>query len=174
MWCKWHESDQRWGFYERGADGDVEITSDEHAALFAAQPQGWVIGRGGDGRPCLVDPAVPTAAAIIRERNRRLAGGFEYDFGDSRGVHRIGTTAADMVGWDEVSMAASALIATGQGQAPISIATDTGPCVVTALEWQQILLAATVFRQPIWLASFAIQEMGIIPADFTDDRFWEG
>ena len=33
---------------------------------------------------------------VAAERDRRLALGFNYDFGDSRGVHRIGTTLADI------------------------------------------------------------------------------
>lgn len=109
---------------------------------------------------------------VIAERKRRLALGFDYDFGDDRGVHRIGTTEADLKGWDEVTDIASADIALGNGSTAISIATDTGPCTVTALEWQSILVAAGAFRQPIWAASFALQAMDPIPADFTDDSYW--
>src|SRR5690606_41968408 len=42
-------------------------------------------------------------ALVVAERDRRLAMGFDYDFQDERGVHRISTTPADMAGWDEVT-----------------------------------------------------------------------
>jgi hypothetical protein len=109
---------------------------------------------------------------IIAERSRRLAQGFNYDFGDERGVHRIGTTDADMKGWDEVAKASQAFIALGQSETTFTIVTDTGPAEVTALEFQAILAAATAFRQPIWAASFALQGMSEIPLDFTSDIYW--
>lgn len=114
----------------------------------------------------------PSVFDVIRERDRRLAGGFDYDFGDARGVHRIATTPPDMEGWAEVTQAAQALIATGLGATTISILTETGPAVVTALEWQAVLVAATAFRQPIWQASFALQAMNPIPADYANDSRW--
>jgi hypothetical protein len=115
----------------------------------------------------------PTAADVIKERARRLALGFDYDFGDERGVHRIGTTDADMAGWDEVTKGAQAAINLGGGATTIiGIVTDTGPVDVTALEFQQILVAATAHRQPIWHASFALQAMTPIPADYTSDSHW--
>src|SRR5262245_26047355 len=94
---------------------------------------------------------------VIAERERRLALGFTYDFGDARGVHRIATTDQDMKGWDEVSKIAGALIALSDGTTTIDIVTETGPAKVTALEWQQVLVAASAFRQPIWAASFTLQ-----------------
>jgi hypothetical protein len=109
---------------------------------------------------------------VIAERERRLALGFDYDFGDARGVHHIGTTPADMAGWDEVSKAATALVGLGQGSQTINVVTDTGPVVVTASEWLQILVAATIARQPIWAASFAIQAMDPIPVDYADNSRW--
>lgn len=109
---------------------------------------------------------------IIDERYRRLSSGFSYDFKDDRGVHQIGTTAQDLFGWDEVTKAANALVAIGSGTETISIVTDTGPVEVTAIEWLQIILVATSIRQPIWAASFALQEMDEIPTDFTDDKWW--
>ncbi|MBM2293103.1 hypothetical protein JQX09_13185 [Sulfitobacter pseudonitzschiae] len=112
-------------------------------------------------------------AAIVAERERRLAAGFDYDFGDARGVHHIGTTADDMTGWDEVTMGANAAIALGAGSSTFSIVTETGYVEVTALEWQSILVAATVFRQPIWGASFALQAMDPKPADITDNVLWD-
>lgn len=109
---------------------------------------------------------------VLAERARRLARGFDFDFGDARGVHRIGTTDADMRGWDEVAKGAQAAINLGGGAAEISIETDTGPVTLSALEFQQILVAATAYRQPIWLASFALQKMDPIPADYADDSRW--
>ncbi|MBC44158.1 MAG: hypothetical protein CML19_18225 [Pusillimonas sp.] len=112
---------------------------------------------------------------VLQERQRRLALGFDYDFGDARGVHRIGTTDADMAGWDEVTKIAQALINGGFGSTTIDIVTDTGPATVTAVEWQSILIAAGQFRQPIWAASFALQALAAttgIPVDFTDDSYW--
>jgi len=111
-------------------------------------------------------------AAIVIERERRLAAGFAYDFGDSRGAHRIATTDQDMRGWDEVTKIANAMIALGDQASTIEIVTETGPVRVTAMEWQRILIAAAAFRQPIWSASFALQAMAQIPADVTDERYW--
>ena len=95
-------------------------------------------------------------AVVYSERERRLALGFDYDFGDVRGTHHIGTTPADMAGWDEVSKLASAAIALGSSATEIGIVTNTGPVVVTVLEWQMILVAAGQFRQPIWHRSFEL------------------
>ena len=120
----------------------------------------------------VIDLPDPTADDVIAERERRFALGFDYDFCDARGVHRIGTTPADMKGWDEVDKSASAMIALGSGAAPIPIVTDTGPVAVTAFEWKQIILAAAAHRQPIWHASFALQALSPIPADYADDRHW--
>lgn len=122
----------------------------------------------GAGVPPRIIPS-----AVIAERERRLALGFDYNFGDERGVHRIGTTDADLAGWREVTDVANAAIATGAPSAQIAIATNTGACIVTAIEWQSILLAAAAFRQPLWAASFALQAMDPIPSNYTDDSFWE-
>src|SRR3546814_5457791 len=40
-------------------------------------------------------------------RAAKMSVGFDYDFGDARGVHAFGTTAADRKGWDEVEKARS-------------------------------------------------------------------
>lgn len=111
---------------------------------------------------------------MVTERERRLADGFDYDFGDARGVHHIGTTAADMQGWDEVTKLANAQLALGDTGTTIQILTETGPAGVTALEWQQVLIASAAARQPVWLGSFALQAMNPIPADYADnDAYWQ-
>lgn len=109
---------------------------------------------------------------IQRERERRLALGFDYDFGDARGLHHIATSPEDMKGWDEVTMLANAAINAGVATTEILILTSTGPVTITAAEWQQVLLASANFRQPIWQASFALQAADPIPADITDDVHW--
>jgi hypothetical protein len=118
--------------------------------------------------------ARPTADAVVTERKRRLSLGFDYDFGDKRGVHRIGTTEADLVGWDDVTKVAQAAINLDAPYAPIKIVTDTGPVEITAMEWQSILLAAGQARQPIWQKSFELQAMDPIPANHKDDKYWVG
>lgn len=115
--------------------------------------------------------AGPTADAVWAERDRRLALGFDYDFDDARGVHHIGTTPSDMIGWDDVTKLASARLALAD-TTPIGILTDTGYAEVSPTEWQQILLAAGAFRQPIWAASFALAAMSPIPSDYADDSYW--
>jgi hypothetical protein len=112
------------------------------------------------------------ANRVAEERRRRLESGFSYDFGDARGVHQIGTTEQDMIGWDEVTSVAQAAINAGAPSMEIAIVTDTGPATVTALEWQSILLAAGAARQPVWAASFVIQALDPIPADYADDARW--
>ena len=110
--------------------------------------------------------------AVSQEAKRRLALGFDYDFGDARGIHHIGTTDKDMKGWDEVSAGTCALRDAGEPAAEISIVTDTGPAVVTAAEWARIRAAIFNAGQPIYAASFALQAMDPLPQDFTDDRWW--
>lgn len=116
--------------------------------------------------------APPNASNVESERNRRLARGFDYDFGDARGVHRIGTTANDMAGWSEVSTYAGALIDSGDTATTIAIVTDTGPCLVTAPEWRAVEIAAAAYRQPIWAGSFVLQSASPIPADYANDSYW--
>lgn len=117
-------------------------------------------------------PPPITVENVVAERVRRLAAGFDYDFGDARGVHHIGTTAQDMAGWDEVTALANAYVAQGDTVSMIGIVTDTGPVAVTAMEWQAILVAAAAFRQPIWAASFVLQAMSPIPVDYADNKYW--
>lgn len=127
----------------------------------------------GIGKQTLPDFAPQiTAGMIVAERERRLGLGFNYDFGDARGVHRIETSAADMVGWDAVTKIAQAAINIGQPSATIDIVTNTGAVTVTALEWQSILLAAGRFQQPIWAKSFALQAMSPIPSTYASDEWW--
>ena len=109
---------------------------------------------------------------VIIERERRLALGFTYDFGDARGVHRIATTDQDMKGWDEVTKVANAMLALDDTASVIDIVTETGPTTVTALDWQHVLVAAGVFRQPIWAASFTLQAMNPLPDDVTASQYW--
>lgn len=113
-----------------------------------------------------------TPEQVQAERRRRLALGFDYDFGDARGVHTFATTEKDMEGWNEVTMWASAAVASGSADATQAVLTETGPATVTAAEWQDVLLAATAFRQPLWQASFALQAMDPIPHDYDADAYW--
>jgi len=133
---------------------------------------GQIANDNGLPQPVFVDPPQPTAQDVMAERRRRLAVGFDYDFGDERGVHRIGTSDDDMIGWDEVTKISNALIALGQGSQTIAITPDLETITITALEWQQILVAAGMFRQPIWQASFVLQAMSPIPSDYADDKHW--
>lgn len=109
---------------------------------------------------------------IAAERERRMALGFTFDFGDERGMHHIGTTAADMAGWSDVTTWAQAKIALGESSGVLQILTDTGPVTVTALEWQRIIVAATAFRQPLWAKSFVLMALDPIPANYASDSWW--
>jgi hypothetical protein len=122
-----------------------------------------------------IDPYQPppiTPEDVQAERARRLALGFSYDFEDARGVHQIGTTPADMVGWRDVIDLANALIDLGDTTTTISIVTDTGPTQVTAPEWQAVMLRAAEVRQVLWASSFALQAMDPIPEDYDADGYW--
>lgn len=114
-----------------------------------------------------------TSGMVQIECARRLALGFDYDFGDDRGVHRIATTKKDMEGWREVTDIAAARVATAD-ETPIAILTETGAALVTPMEWQAVLKAAAAFRQPIWAASFALQNANPIPDDYAADEHWTG
>ncbi len=118
-------------------------------------------------------PPAPTAQDVVAERDRRLALGFDYDFEDERGIHSIGTTKEDWVGWNEVINLANALIDSGQGSTTIDIITNTGPITVTALEWQAIMLAGAASRQTVWARSFSLQSKSPIPEDYQSDYHWE-
>ncbi|WP_439561164.1 DUF4376 domain-containing protein [Roseinatronobacter sp.] len=134
---------------------------------------GWLYEDGVFSPPPEVLPSQEDLiAAVIRERDRRLAAGFDYDFADARGIHRINTTDADMRGWDEVTKLAQTALNLGQPDTEISIKTGTGRVSVTAGEWQMILLAAGQYRQPIFNAAFDLREMDPVPQDFADDGWW--
>ena len=119
-----------------------------------------------------------TVLDVETERDRRLALGFDYDFGDVRGVHRIGTSENDMKGWNEVTtlsnaiLASSAILSANNSYPMINILTNTGLVAISASEWMQICIAAAAFRQPIWGASFIISAMDPIPEDYIDDIYW--
>lgn len=121
---------------------------------------------------CAAIEAERRSAGVAAERDRRLAGGFSFDFGDGRGVHVFATTEADLRGWREVGDYAEALRANGDTVTTIAILTETGATTVTAAEWANILIAASAFRQPIWAASFVLQAMDPIPSDYIDDGYW--
>lgn len=159
-----HES---WSDQDRAAFGVYVV---EIAPPSGERWDGTFTNVEGAPVPVYVDIVI-SAAQVVAERERRLALGFDYDFGDERGVHRIGTTAADMVGWQEVTMLAQARVATAS-TAPIGIVTDTGPAAVTPLEWMAILEASAAVRQPIWAKSFLIAAMSPIPLDYADDSYW--
>ena len=146
-----------WCLLAVGGDGATPAFTEHYAAITARAEE-------LDG---------PQAADVIAERERRLALGFDHDFGDARGVHHIGTTPDDMRKWlDEVNPLSQALINTGNPNTPIGISTNTGEVMVTATEWQAILIGAGVWRQPIYQASFALLAMDPIPADYADDSYW--
>lgn len=117
------------------------------------------------------------AIDVHAERDRRLAEGFDFDFGDERGVHRIRTSSADMLGWNEVIQLAQAQLNLKAADPefemqPITIATGTGVTQVTPVEWQYVMLGASAFRQPIWGASFILESMDPIPTDYANDIHW--
>lgn len=129
------------------------------------------IGDVWDGTSFSPSPAgPPTVEEVKAERDRRLGLGFDYDFSDSRGIHRIGTTKEDMKGWGEVTSWANAMIALGNSSATITIVTDTGSADVTAEEWQSVLAAASEFRQPIWAAYFTLVDLDPMP----NPKTWDG
>ncbi|WP_434673713.1 ATP-binding protein [Pseudomonas sp. R1-15] len=60
MFSKWIEEDGRFAF-EVIDNGGIEISEEDHAALFEPRQVIKIIGRGVDGRPELQDPPQPTA-----------------------------------------------------------------------------------------------------------------
>lgn len=134
---------------------------------------GEVEGEFPNFTPVYEELPYPTEDDVIDERRRRLSVGFDYDFGDERGVHRIGTTENDMIGWDEVMKWAQAKMILGDTTATKLIVTDTSPVTITPLEWCSIIEEADSFRGPIWEKSFILQAMNPIPRDYKDNKYWE-
>ncbi|MFA5630348.1 MAG: hypothetical protein WC997_02450 [Porticoccaceae bacterium] len=133
---------------------------------------GQISNNDGIPEPIFEPVPPPSTQEVIEERRRRLALGFDYDFEDTRGIHRIATTEQDHKGWDKVSKLATSAILAGASDTEITIHTETGGVAVTAAEWQQIVIAVGMWEQPIWQVSFALQQMNPIPADFADDKWW--
>ena len=168
-----HSNNRVGKFMDFGSLAEAQAHAEAHGGFAAPTPADqcvpdWWI----EDEAITLSPVAPSPKAVQRERDRRLSLGFEYDFGDVRGVHRIGTTDADMKGWNEVINLANALIDTGDTTTLIDIVTDTAPCQVTAPEWQAIMLAGALSRQTIWAKSFALQAMDPIPGDYADDKYW--
>ncbi|QEO80240.1 phage tail protein [Pseudomonas brassicacearum] len=59
MFAKWIEEDGRFAF-EVTDNGGIEISEEDHAALFEPRQAVKIIGKGADGRPELQDPPQPT------------------------------------------------------------------------------------------------------------------
>lgn len=166
-------------------DGEAFIVGDFNDANFRIViPDGYYEPENPEDPydPELVPYPVPKdlpqhdlARMIVRERKRRLGLGFDYDFGDERGVHHIGTTDDDMKGWRDVDTMAFKAMARGDPGKIIYIATDTGPTWVTASEWLDILDFAEGVRQPLWTRSFELQALAPnIPQDIeTNPSHWE-
>lgn len=161
-----------WVYENHAGQADTHFVHPDDAEIAPRTPEARAAGLYIDEADEAQVEVPVSVGRIVTERDRRLSLGFDYDFGDDRGTHHFGTTPDDMKGWDEVTTLAAAMIAAGQEADTITILTDTAPAVVTAAEWQDVLLAAGAFRQPIWQASFAIAAMDPIPQDFTDDSYW--
>jgi hypothetical protein len=159
--------------YDKPDNSSVQVVYD--TGMQGAMPAShrrvaeYVAG-GGTIDPYQAPPIRPED--VQSERARRLALGFSYDFEDARGVHQIGTTPADMVGWRDVIDLANALIDLGDTTTTIDIVTDTGPTQVTAPEWQAVMLRAAEVRQVLWASSFTLQAMDPIPEDYDADGYW--
>lgn len=118
-------------------------------------------------------PPPPTIDDVAAERARRIAVGFTYVFDDERGAHFFATTPDDMVGWGRVTTIKDALFQAGDDTTLIHIRSASGPLSVTGPEWNAILLyEAASFEQPLWQASFVIEDMDPIPDDYTDGKYW--
>ena len=60
----------------------------------------------------------------------------------------------------------------GDAESTLLISTDTGPAYVSAPEWHAIVAHGATVQQPIWQASFVLQEMEPVPEDYADDKYW--
>lgn len=72
MYAKWIVEDERFAFSEVN-NGGIEITGEEHAALFVPQSTPKIIVRGADGRPVLASPPPPLREAVEAARLRAYA-----------------------------------------------------------------------------------------------------
>lgn len=63
MFAKWIEEDGRFAF-ELTDNGGIEISDEDHAALFEPRQGVKIIGKGADGRPELQDPPQPTVEEL--------------------------------------------------------------------------------------------------------------
>lgn len=111
---------------------------------------------------------------VSAELDRRLSYGFDFNFGDERGIHHFGTTQKDMERWSqEVTPLAQAATSKGDADRQINIKTETGPVAITASEWWDILDAAGEWRQPIYQAYFLLKAMDPIPQDYASNPdYW--
>lgn len=164
---------------------NIVVASAETAAAhgWVAADQGAEIGGTWSEGGGFVSASSPTPsesellAAVEAERDRRLAAGVAYDFGDERGTHLFGTTEKDRRGWDEVDRIAKCALAAGQTALEIAIRTDTGDTVITAAEWPGIFLTIAAELQPAWAASWAVKDAvrdGTVtdPADVPSHAAW--
>lgn len=115
---------------------------------------------------------MPSVDDVIMERNRRMEAGFDYDFGDARGIHHFGTKDSDMRGWAEVTDWMNANLGLNNLTEQLIVLTNTGSATVTPIDWAKVLQAAGNFRQPLWSASFLLQAENPIPADYYADKWW--
>jgi len=145
-------------------DGKIEVSRSVQLVYGAVK---WVIAYE-DAAP----PPPITADQVWAEKDRRWAFGFQYDFGDARGVHHIATTPKDLEDWQKVTSLAQALLNGGQTTFPITIYTTNGAIQITPVEWQSVLIAAAQFFQPTLDAAAALVAMDPIPADYADDKYW--
>lgn len=155
-------------------EGKIEVSRSVELVYGAVK---WVIAY--EDAPAPPPPAPITPDQVWAEKDRRWAFGFQYDFGDTRGVHRIATTPKDLEDWQKVTSIAGALVTLSQVTSnsallatPIGIYTETGETTVTPIEWQQVLVAAAAFFQPTLDAAVALVATDPIPLDYTDDKHW--
>ncbi|WP_296101486.1 hypothetical protein [uncultured Agrobacterium sp.] len=122
-----------------------------------------------------IKPLPVTPEMLTDEVNRRLSLGFDFDFGDERGVHHFGTTPGDMTRWmQEVTPLAQAAMNIGEPDRLVGIKTNTGLVEVKASEWWLVLDAAAAWRQPLYAAYFALKAASEIPADYAvNESYWK-
>lgn len=160
-------------------EGGIEISQAQYAQAIEALTVGKLVTI--EGGFAVVDPPEPEAPEpgpltpddVVAEQRRRLALGFDYDFGDVRGVHHIATTEQDMQDWQEVTTWATLMKLTGDTTATLMIATSTGIAEVTADDWLAVLAAGTASRQPIFQGAFWLMAQDPVPTDYaTNEAYW--